>query len=170
MLCRLVTVKGIIYILGKFKKDPINIPGTSFDTLIVNLGQNHQPHSKMVQICIVKCKFGQHEILIILQFIYHTLEDLLIILYVHSHFLWIQKILLKKWAKHRVFNHFWGWLMTWPKLTIGVYRQVPGIFMASFSNLHIYYPPECNSHSQTLIQIDLSLSKWEPKMWYWLVI
>ena len=43
---------------------------------------------------------------------------------------------LKQWAKHRVFSHFGG-LMTWPKFTIGAYKEVlvPEIFMGSVSNL-----------------------------------
>ena len=27
-------------------------------------------------------------------------------------------MLLKKWVKNRVFSHFVGWLMAWPKFTI----------------------------------------------------
>ena len=37
----------------------------------------------MVQICILKCKIAQNEILIVLQYIYYIWDDMIIILYVH---------------------------------------------------------------------------------------
>ena len=49
-------------------------------------------------------------------------------------------MLFEKWANHRVFSHVWVWLMAWPKITIGVHREVPEIFMGSFSNLDILPP------------------------------
>ena len=38
-------------------------------------------------------------------------------------------------------DHFWVWLMTSPKFTIGVYKEVSELFIGSFSNLHIYILP-----------------------------
>ena len=62
----------------------------------------------MAQIFILKCKFDQTQILMALQYTYHTLDDVIIKLYVPSNLLYIHKMLLKNWAKHRVFSHFLG--------------------------------------------------------------
>ena len=77
----------------------------------------------------------------VLHYIYHTLEGVLILLYVPSNLFKVHTMLLKKWVRHRVFSNFLGWLMAWPKFTIGVYTEVPEIFIESFSNLHIYVLP-----------------------------
>ena len=52
----------------------------------------------------LKCKLDQNEILTVMQHIYHTLNDVIIFLYIYHQ---IDKIhiSLTKWAKHRAFSH-----------------------------------------------------------------
>ena len=61
-----------------------------------------QPPSKMAQIFIFKCKCDQIKILMVIHYLYCTLDDRIIIPYVPSNIFSIHKMLLKKWVKHSV--------------------------------------------------------------------
>ena len=48
--------------------------------------------------------------------------------------------------KDRVFSDFFEFVMTWPKFTLRVYRQVPEILSGCFSNLYIATLSVTNLH------------------------